>query len=187
MKAKILSIPEVMIIEPEVFFDDRGYFFESFNEKKICEVIGNNFKFVQDNISKSTKGVLRGLHYQLPPYEQGKLIRVVYGNVYDVVVDLRKKSPTFGKWLSINLSANEISMLWVPPGFAHGFLSISDEVIFSYKVTNYYNPESEITISFDDKNLSISWPNINEIFVSDKDMKGISISQFKNEYLKFME
>ncbi|MFA7955505.1 dTDP-4-dehydrorhamnose 3,5-epimerase [Escherichia coli] len=141
------EIPDVLIFEPKVFGDERGFFFESFNQKIFEEAVGRKVEFVQDNHSKSTKGVLRGLHYQLEPYAQGKLVRCVVGEVYDVAVDIRKSSPTFGKWVGVNLSAENKRQLWIPEGFAHGFLVLSETAEFVYKTTNYYHPESERGIS----------------------------------------
>ena len=138
MKAIDTAIPDVKIIEPTVFADDRGFFFESFNQAKFEAAIGRSADFVQDNHSRSGRGVLRGLHYQLPPHAQAKLVRVVVGEVYDVAVDIRKSSPTFGQWVGVLLSAENKRQLWIPEGFAHGFLTLSDHVEFLYKTTNYY-------------------------------------------------
>ncbi|MBB7324318.1 dTDP-4-dehydrorhamnose 3,5-epimerase, partial [Escherichia coli] len=135
------EIPDVLIFEPKVFGDERGFFFESFNQKIFEEAVGRKVEFVQDNHSKSTKGVLRGLHYQLEPYAQGKLVRCVVGEVFDVAVDIRKSSPTFGKCLEVILSADNKKQLWIPEGFAHGFLTLQDDTEIIYKTTNYYSPE----------------------------------------------
>ncbi len=158
MKATPTRIPDVFVIEPLVFGDDRGFFFESFNERAFRDATHTNVTFVQDNHSKSTKGVLRGLHYQLPPKAQGKLVRVVQGEVFDVVVDIRNDSSTFGHWVAETLSAENKKQLWVPPGFAHGFLTLSDTAEFLYKTTDYWSPEHERVIKWNDATLNISWP-----------------------------
>jgi len=158
MKATPTQIPDVFVIEPRVFGDERGFFFESFNEKAFSEATGTNVTFVQDNHSKSVKGVLRGLHYQLPPKAQGKLVRVVQGEVFDVAVDIRKDSPTYGQWVAETLTADNKKQLWIPPGFAHGFLTLSDTAEFLYKTTDYWSPEHERAIKWDDATLNIPWP-----------------------------
>ncbi|HFP0209150.1 TPA: dTDP-4-dehydrorhamnose 3,5-epimerase, partial [Escherichia coli] len=163
-----------------VFGDERGFFMESFNQKVFEEAVGRKVEFVQDNHSKSSKGVLRGLHYQLEPYAQGKLVRCVVGEVFDVAVDIRKSSPTFGKWVGVNLSAENKRQLWIPEGFAHGFLVLSEIAEFVYKTTNYYHPESEGCIKWDDSFLMIDWPN-KPIAISEKDKKGSSILRL-NDY-----
>ncbi|EEV4487488.1 dTDP-4-dehydrorhamnose 3,5-epimerase, partial [Escherichia coli] len=173
-------IPDVLIFEPKVFGDERGFFMESFNQKVFEEAVGRKVEFVQDNHSKSSKGVLRGLHYQLEPYAQGKLVRCVVGEVFDVAVDIRKSSPTFGKWVGVNLSAENKRQLWIPEGFAHGFLVLSEIAEFVYKTTNYYHPESEGCIKWDDSFLMIDWPN-KPIAISEKDKKGSSILRL-NDY-----
>lgn len=163
-------IPDVKIIEPKVFGDERGFFFESFNQQQFEAAIGRRVDFVQDNHSKSSKGVLRGLHYQLPPHAQGKLVRCVVGEVFDVAVDIRKSSPTFGHWVGVILSAENKRQLWIPEGFAHGFQALSDTVEFIYKTNNYYNPQYERSISWNDKTLEIEWRNLDiEISLSNKD------------------
>ncbi len=168
------SIPDVLIIEPKVFGDERGFFFESFNQKEFNEAVGQDVIFVQDNHSKSKKGVLRGLHYQTD-HTQGKLVRVTRGVVFDVAVDLRQSSMTFGQWAGVELSAENKKQLWVPEGFAHGFLVISDEAEFLYKTTDYYHPVSEEALLWSDKTLNISWPDIGcEYSLSDKDKVGVS-------------
>ncbi|HFP9649674.1 TPA: dTDP-4-dehydrorhamnose 3,5-epimerase, partial [Escherichia coli] len=174
------EIPDVLIFEPKVFGDERGFFMESFNQKVFEEAVGRKVEFVQDNHSKSSKGVLRGLHYQLEPYAQGKLVRCVVGEVFDVAVDIRKSSPTFGKWVGVNLSAENKRQLWIPEGFAHGFLVLSEIAEFVYKTTNYYHPESEGCIKWDDSFLMIDWPN-KPIAISEKDKKGSSILRL-NDY-----
>lgn len=169
MQATRLAIPDVVLIEPTVFEDERGFFFESFNQKKFEEAIGGKVTFVQDNHSKSSKGVLRGLHYQLPPYAQGKLVRVVQGEVFDVAVDIRKTSPTFGQWVAEILSAENKKQLWIPEGFAHGFLTLSETAEFLYKTTDYYANESERSIRWDDVTVNIQWPSSTNTLVSEKD------------------
>ena len=170
MKVTHLKIPDVKLIEPDVFEDERGFFYESFNQQKFNEAIGQNITFVQDNHSKSSMGVLRGLHYQEAPFEQGKLVRVVTGEVFDVAVDIRKNSPTYGQWVSEILSSVNKKQLWIPSGFAHAFLTLSDEADLLYKTTNFYNKESEKIIRFDSNLFDIDWPQINcEIKLSIKD------------------
>jgi dTDP-4-dehydrorhamnose 3,5-epimerase len=171
------AIPDVLLFEPNVFGDDRGFFFESFNQKKFEQVTGKKVKFVQDNHSKSTRGVLRGLHYQLPPNAQGKLVRVVQGEVYDVAVDIRKSSPTFGQWVGQMLSAENKKQLWIPEGFAHGFLTLSETAEFLYKTTDYYAPDSEASIVWDDASLNIDWPQSNQIQLSQKDTLSPTLMQ----------
>ena len=174
MKVIDTDIEEVKIIEPRIFRDDRGYFFESFNADNFVEKVCNT-KFVQDNESMSSKGVLRGLHYQLAPHAQSKLVRVVKGEVYDVAVDIRKGSPTFGKHVGALLSEDNKRQFFIPRGFAHGFLVLSEEAIFSYKCDNFYSPESERSINFDDKDLNIDWTvDLNNLNISDKDKKGVA-------------
>ncbi|EFD8955089.1 dTDP-4-dehydrorhamnose 3,5-epimerase, partial [Escherichia coli] len=163
------EIPDVLIFEPKVFGDERGFFFESFNQKVFEEAVGRKVEFVQDNHSKSSKGVLRGLHYQLEPYAQGKLVRCVVGEVFDVAVDIRKSSSTFGKWVGVNLSAENKRQLWIPEGFAHGFITLSNIAEFIYKTTQFYNPSFERVIAWDDPVLNINW-NIKQLpIVSKKD------------------
>jgi dTDP-4-dehydrorhamnose 3,5-epimerase len=158
MKVTPAAIPDVFILEPKVFGDERGFFFESFNRQAFREATGLDVDFVQDNHSKSAKNVLRGLHYQLPPKAQGKLVRVVQGEVFDVAVDLRKASKSFGKWVGGTLSAENKRQMWIPPGFAHGFLTLSDTAEFLYKTTDYYAPEYERCIRWDDPAIGIEWP-----------------------------
>lgn len=158
MKVIETKIPGLLIIEPRVFGDERGFFFESFNEKAFAEATGVAPNFVQDNHSKSVKGVLRGLHYQLPPKAQGKLVRVVQGEVFDVAVDIRKGSSTYRQWVGEVLSADNKKQLWIPPGFAHGFLTLSDTAEFLYKTTDYWSPEHERAIIWNDETLDIQWP-----------------------------
>ena len=175
------SIPEVIVLQPKVFGDERGFFFESFNQKAFEDATGQSPKFVQDNHSKSTKGVLRGLHYQLPPKSQGKLVRVVQGEVFDVAVDLRKNSPTFGEWVGVSLSAENKKQLWIPAGFAHGFLTISETAEFLYKTTDYYAPEYERCIQWDDREIGIIWPITEEPSLSIKDKAGSTFQQAEIE------
>lgn len=164
------AIPDVLIFEPKVFGDERGFFFESFNHKLFEEAVGYPVTFVQDNHSKSSKGVLRGLHYQLPPHAQGKLVRCVAGEVFDVAVDIRKSSPTFGQWVGVHLSGENKRQLWIPEGFAHGFVTLTETAEFLYKTTNYYNPKSEGSILWNDKEIAITWPKeIERPTLSEKD------------------
>ena len=174
MKATRLAISEVVLIEPKVFGDARGFFFESFNQKAFNEATGTNHQFVQDNHSRSAKGVLRGLHYQIQQ-PQGKLVRVVRGAVFDVAVDIRKSSPTFGRWVGAELSEDNQHQLWVPPGFAHGFLVLSDMADFLYKTTDYYAPQYERSILWNDSDLNIDWP-IGEPILSNKDRQGLKFN-----------
>ncbi|RLD48425.1 MAG: dTDP-4-dehydrorhamnose 3,5-epimerase [Bacteroidetes bacterium] len=161
------KIPDLYIIKPRVFTDERGYFFESYN-KELFLKMGIDHNFVQDNESSSHKGVLRGLHFQRPPYAQGKLVRVVNGAVLDVAVDLRKASPTFGQWVSVELTQENKWMYWIPPGFAHGFVALQDNTTFIYKCTNIYNKESEGSVRWNDPDLNINWQVENPV-LSEKD------------------
>ena len=179
MKVTPLAIPDVLLIEPKVFGDDRGFFFESFNQHRFNEATGLDLQFVQDNHSKSAKNVLRGLHYQIPPKAQGKLVRAVAGEVFDVAVDLRKSSPTFGKWVGQVLSAENKRQMWIPPEFAHGFLVLSDSAEFLYKTTDYYAPECERSIRWDDLDLAIGWPPMGQPTLSEKDKTGFSFSEIE--------
>ncbi|HEY0286017.1 MAG TPA: dTDP-4-dehydrorhamnose 3,5-epimerase [Pseudomonas sp.] len=156
MKVTASEVPDVLIIEPKVFGDERGFFYESFNAKAFAEQTGVTAQFVQDNHSRSQKGVLRGLHYQVE-HAQGKLVRVTAGEVFDVAVDIRRSSPTFGRWVGVHLSAQNARQLWIPPGFAHGFLVLSDDAEFLYKTTDYYTPSAERCIRWDDPELAIDW------------------------------
>ena len=172
MKATRLAIPEVVLIEPKVFGDARGFFLESFYQQAFNEATGTNFEFVQDNHSRSSKGVLRGLHYQLPPHAQGKLVRVVRGAVWDVAVDIRRSSPTFGQWVAETLTEDNHKQLWIPPGFAHGFVVLSDSADFLYKTTNYYAPQSDRGILWNDADIGIQWPDLGmNVLLSEKDQK----------------
>ena len=175
------SIADVILIEPTIHGDDRGYLIETFRQDLLEEAIGYKVNFVQDNESKSIKGVLRGLHYQLPPYTQAKLVRVIEGNVLDVAVDIRKSSPTFGQHVSIELTAQNKHQLFVPQGFAHGFVVLSDSTTFTYKVDNYYAPEHDRGIAFDDEQLKIDWQlSTEELKLSDKDMANPSLANAKD-------
>jgi dTDP-4-dehydrorhamnose 3,5-epimerase len=171
-----LAISDVLVIEPDVFVDARGFFMESWQRRKFAEA-GLDYDFVQDNHSRSAQGTLRGLHYQVSPHTQGKLVRVTVGEVFDVAVDLRKSSSTFGEWISKILSAECKDMLWVPPGFAHGFYVTSDVAEFQYKCTDYYAPECERRIRWDDPELSIAWPVTRQPMISDKDLQGYAFAQ----------
>jgi dTDP-4-dehydrorhamnose 3,5-epimerase len=165
------SIPDVLIIEPKVFGDERGFFFESFNSRQFNEVVGRDVQFVQDNHSRSAKNVLRGLHYQIQQ-PQGKLVRVVQGSVFDVAVDIRKSSPTFGQHVGVKLSAENKRMLWIPEGFAHGFVVLSETAEFLYKTTDYWAPEFERSIAWNDPALDIKWPEEIKPSLSGKDKAG---------------
>jgi dTDP-4-dehydrorhamnose 3,5-epimerase len=177
------DIPDVLIFEPKVFSDERGFFFESFNQKVFEEAVGYKVNFVQDNHSRSCKGVLRGLHYQLEPYAQGKLVRCVAGEVFDVAVDIRKESSTFGKWVGVNLSADNKRQLWIPEGFAHGFLVLSETAEFVYKTTNYYHPESDRGIVWNDSDINILWPIKDDIILSNKDRGQLSLRDCFGKYM----
>ena len=171
------KIPDLLFIKPSVFADARGYFFESYN-KEFFMAEGIDQNFVQDNESKSNKGVLRGLHFQKPPFAQGKLVRIIKGAVLDVAVDLRKESPTFGQWESIELSEENKVMYWIPPGFAHGFITLEDNTIFSYKCTNVYHKNAEGSILWNDPDLNINWGSINQPLLSEKDKTGPLFKDF---------
>ncbi|QNM92767.1 dTDP-4-dehydrorhamnose 3,5-epimerase [Aliarcobacter cryaerophilus] len=179
------AIPDVVIIEPKVHGDSRGYFVETFVSNKLEEFLGYKINFCQDNESKSSKGVLRGLHYQLPPHAQTKLVRVIHGRVLDVAVDIRKNSPTFGKYVAVELSGENKKQLLIPRGFAHGFVVLEDDTIFAYKVDNYYSPQCDRGIAFDDKNLNIDWIlNHNELNLSAKDTKQPKLNE-TNDLFEF--
>ncbi len=184
MKLIQTALPDVVIIEPSVFVDERGWFMESFNEN----IFYSEFRkinlpvpprFVQDNHSCSNKGVLRGLHYQLPPYGQGKLVRVMQGSAYDVAVDIRENSPTFGQYVGIELNTRNKRMVWIPEGFAHGFVSLEEETHFFYKTTNIYNKDSEASLNWNDKNLAINWPLVNELVLNEKDVQAPFLEEIK--------
>lgn len=175
------KIPDVVLIEPTVFEDERGWFMESFNEQRFHQELSKlglpiPRPFVQDNHSCSKKGVLRGLHYQLPPHAQGKLVRVTQGAAFDVAVDIRKNSPTFGQWVSAKLNSENKHMLWIPEGFAHGFVALEDNTQFQYKTTDFYDKECERAIKWNDVELAINWPVIEELLVSEKDSAAESFS-----------
>lgn len=170
MKVIALKIPDVKLIVPDIYKDERGFFYESFNQKKFNEALGQEVAFVQDNHSKSNKGVLRGLHYQEPPSSQGKLVRVILGEVFDVAVDIRKNSDSYGQWVAEILSAENKKQLWIPDGFAHGFLTLSNEAEFLYKTTDFYNKDLERSIHWKFNDFNIKWPDIDsEIITSFKD------------------
>jgi len=178
MRAIKTAITDVVVLEPKVFDDDRGFFYESFNEKAFLEATGADIAFVQDNHSKSAKNVLRGLHYQIAPKTQGKLVRVVQGAVFDVAVDIRQDSPTYGVWVGEILSSENKRQLWIPPGLAHGFLTLTDSAEFIYKTTDYYSLEHERVIAWDDQTLAITWPlNGKAPLLSDKDKAGVFFSE----------
>ncbi|UKN02221.1 dTDP-4-dehydrorhamnose 3,5-epimerase [Paracrocinitomix mangrovi] len=174
-------IEGLIAFKPRIFTDDRGYFFESFNEKIMREHIGD-FNFVQDNQSSSHKNVLRGLHFQKPPYDQGKLVRVISGEVLDVAVDIRKNSPTYGQYEKVLLTGENNVMFWIPPGFAHGFLSLKDDSIFSYKCTNFYNKESEDAIIWNDPEIGIDW-EVEYPLVSEKDDEAKTLKEFESPFI----
>ena len=176
MKVTPLSIPELLIFEPEKYTDERGYFFESFNQEIFEKAIRQKINFVQDNHSKSKKGVLRGLHYQLEPKAQGKLVRVIQGEVFDVAVDLREASATFRSWVGEVLSADNAKQMWIPKGFAHGFLTLSDTAEVLYKTTNFYSTEHERAIRWDDEKIGITWPT-NKVTLSAKDLGAVSFNK----------
>lgn len=170
------DIPDVIVFEPKVFGDERGFFLESYNQRNFNEATGEQVCFVQDNHSKSSKGVLRGLHFQWAPFAQGKLVRCVSGAVFDVAVDIRENSPYFGKWVGVELSAENKKQLWIPRGFAHGFVTLTETAEFLYKTTDYYNPEHECSIRWDDCDINIKWP-LSKIILSDKDKNAQSLNQ----------
>ena len=177
MQVTVTAIPDVLVIEPQVFGDERGFFFESFNQQAFNAAVGQAIDFVQDNHSKSSKGVLRGLHYQVAPKAQGKLVRVVQGAVFDVAVDIRKGSKTYGQWVGEILSAENKKQLWIPAGLGHGFLTLSDTAEFLYKTTDYYSPAHERCIAWDDPDLSIQWPDAGTPQLSAKDLQGSAFAK----------
>ncbi len=173
MKATPTAIPDVLVIEPKVFGDERGFFYESFNQQAFNQATGLDVQFVQDNHSRSAQGVLRGLHYQLPPHAQGKLVRCTRGAVWDVAVDIRKSSPTFGKWVGVELTGENHKQFWIPPGFAHGFVVLSAEADFLYKTTAYYAPQHDRCVAWNDASIDIAWPKLNTTMqLSSKDSAG---------------
>jgi dTDP-4-dehydrorhamnose 3,5-epimerase len=177
MQSTPLHIQDLILFEPVVFPDERGEFFECFNQQRFAEATGRTLDFVQENQSVSAKGVLRGLHYQLPPHAQGKLVRVISGAVCDVAVDIRRHSPTFGKWVRTLLSASNRRLLWIPEGFAHGFVALEDKTELIYKTNRYYSPSSERCIIWNDPAIGIDWQDVNEPRLSVKDRQGISLAQ----------
>ena len=185
MKVIDTKIKDVKIIEPKVFGDERGFFLETFEKNRYQTMLNIDMDFVQDNHSKSRKGVLRGLHYQLEPYAQAKLVRCIEGEVFDIAVDIRKSSPFFGKWVGVTLSAENKRQLWIPEGFAHGFVVISDTAEFVYKTNNYYSQQAERSIIFDDKDLGIAWPLNTHYILSEKDLNAPTFKKISsNEYFK---
>jgi len=175
MQVTPTGLPGVLILEPKIIADERGFFMESFNQRAFEAATGQNVTFLQDNHSCSQRGVLRGLHYQVRQ-PQGKLVRVLAGRIFDVAVDLRRSAATFGKWVGMELDAGSMRMLWVPPGFAHGFLVLSDAADILYKTTDYYAPQHERTLRWDDPQLAIGWPLAGEPILSDKDRRGASLA-----------
>jgi len=182
MKVTPTALPEVLILEPKVFGDDRGFFMESYNRRAFDAAVGHAIEFLQDNHSRSARGVLRGLHYQLPPHAQGKLVRVAAGSVFDVAVDVRRSSPRFGRWVGVELSAANHRQLWIPPGFAHGFLVLSETALFHYKCTEFYSPKDEYAIRWDDPAIGIPWP-LSQPVLSDRDAKAPLLKDVSGERL----
>lgn len=179
------SIPEIILIKPKIFEDERGYFVESFRNNEFEKAVGKKINFCQDNESRSRRGVLRGLHFQLPPFAQSKLVRVIEGEVLDVAVDIRYGSPTFGKHVAVHLSGKNKYQMFIPRGFAHGFVVLSEEAVFYYKVDNYYSAENEIGLAFNDPALGINWQlPISQLILSDKDSKNPVLEKLKDETLK---
>lgn len=176
MKVIPTDLPEVLILEPKVFGDERGFFFESYNQRTFEEAVGRSVAFVQDNHSRSQKNVLRGLHYQIQQ-PQGKLVRVSFGEVFDVAVDIRKSSPNFGRWVGVHLSADNKRQMWIPEGFAHGFVVLSDYAEFLYKTTDYWAPAHERCIAWNDSALAIDWPHSGEVQLSAKDRMGALLAE----------
>lgn len=172
------ALPEVLIFEPKVFRDDRGYFLESFSQRLFDKAVGHPVAFVQDNHSRSSRGVLRGIHYQLDPHPQGKLVRATSGSVFDVAVDLRRSSPNFGRWVGVELSEDNHRQLWIPPGFGHAFLVLSPTADFLYKTTDYYAPQTEGSVRWDDPTIGIEWPDIHvEPILSAKDLAAPNLAE----------
>lgn len=176
------KIPGLLIIEPKVFGDERGFFVETYNELRYKEM-GISGDFVQDNLSKSKKGVLRGLHYQAPPFEQGKLVTVLSGAVLDVAVDIRHGSPTFGKSVTVELTAENKKQFWIPAGFAHGFVTLEDDTVFAYKCTNVYSPENDRGVKYDDPAIGIEWPDVGELTISEKDQNQPMLQEIAQEFV----
>ncbi len=177
MRVTRTALSEVLLVEPTVHGDSRGFFLESYNERRFNEAVGRDVRFVQDNHSRSSKGVLRGLHYQLPPHAQAKLVRVMAGAIFDVAVDVRRSSPTFGQWVGVHLSAENHRQLWIPEGFAHGFLSMSESADILYKASTYYSPADEGVIAWNDPDLAIEWPLGGAPIVSAKDAAAPRLSE----------
>ena len=177
MKYEELKLKDALLIKPTLHYDERGVFIESYNKKDFSMLVGKEIGFVQDNYSFSKKNVLRGLHFQAEPQSQAKLIQVIHGEVYDVIVDIRKSSKTYRNWLGINLSSENKNQIWIPEGFAHGFLTLSESAEIQYKVTKYYNPNLEYTLRYDDPGLGIKWPNIDQVIISEKDREGCYINE----------
>ncbi|MEP3477409.1 MAG: dTDP-4-dehydrorhamnose 3,5-epimerase [Hyphomicrobiales bacterium] len=175
-----LDIEDVLILQPQIFEDDRGFFFESYNQRKFQETTGLDLSFVQDNHSRSAKGVLRGLHFQRAPLGQGKLVRVLQGEIFDVAVDIRPGSKSFGKWVSAVLSADNKKQIWIPDGFAHGFLTLSETAELSYKTTQFYSAESEGCLQWNDPDVNIKWPLDVPPLLSGKDRDGVTLNQLLN-------
>lgn len=175
------KIPGLLIIEPKVFGDERGFFVETYNEPRYKES-GIAGDFVQDNLSQSKKGVLRGLHYQAPPFAQGKLVSVIKGAVLDVAVDIREDSPTFGQYVAVELTGENKKQFWIPEGFAHGFLTLEDDTLFAYKCTNVYSPEHDRGVKYNDPAIGIEWPEIGEFIVSDKDNAQMLLADIVHEF-----
>ncbi|MDN3920846.1 dTDP-4-dehydrorhamnose 3,5-epimerase [Pelomonas sp. PFR6] len=174
------ALPEVLIVEPKVFGDARGFFTESWNEERFNQATGNTLRFVQDNHSRSGRGVLRGLHYQLHPHAQGKLVRCVSGAVFDVAVDMRRSSANFGRWVGVELTAENQKQLWIPPGFAHGFVVVSETADFLYKTTGYYAPQAEGCVRWDDPTIGIEWPELGmAALLAEKDAKAPLLAEAK--------
>lgn len=180
LKATKLNIPDVILIEPQIFNDERGFFFESFNHQKFEKITGVKTNFVQDNHSLSQRGVIRGLHYQISPKAQGKLVRAISGQAFDVAVDIRKNSPTFGKWVAEILSQDNKKQLWIPPGFAHGFLAMEDNTEILYKTTDFYSQEHESSIIWNDPDINISWPDVGDIHISTKDKNASTLKMLQD-------
>lgn len=181
MNISTFEIEGLILIEPRIFKDERGFFFESFNKEKYKEIIGSDIHFVQDNISSSKINVLRGLHFQEQPFSQGKLVTVIKGKVLDIAVDIRKGSPTFGKYQAIELSSENNLQFWIPPGFAHGFLTLEEDTVFSYKCSNYYSPKHEHTLLWDDPTLAIDW-NVQDPIISEKDKLGFDFQVLNEKF-----
>jgi len=178
MKATPTALAGVLVLEPKVFGDERGFFLESFNQKTFDAAVGTSVTFVQDNHSRSRKGVLRGMHLQAPPHGQGKLVRVTRGRIFDAAADVRRSSPTFGRWVGVELSSDDHRQLWIPPGFAHGFVVLSDDADVLYKTTTHYAPESELTLRWNDPELAIEWPDAGVPFaLSDRDARAPLLSE----------